>query len=439
MKNVRRGMGFGRGIGYYNIAPMDSHIHRLSAKGVKTYQKGSMPIQNTASIKATAMVGDGKTPNKYFVTIGEDYYYYDEETGSYNWVSDKYSGYDFKGKTMKVFDTYEEAKEYADSLALNSLVDGVKVKCVQIEDRLTGQVYERTQKEEGGVLESSDIKFTKDTEAKKGVKSTIAKTRPKENPVNSKNLVNYIMEFEGGNPTSEDTMHLFSYLIKTGQAWTLQGMYGRTAKAMIDAGYLDKQGNILKELNLNAKGMAMYTPNKRVLMDEEGNEFSANAGDYWNLKPDQELKGLTLIENGKVIKEHPTKKDLVDEIYQAQGWQTKFLKSRTSLPKGKLYRITTEDGKDYIVNNKGLITQEYRYRKNPKDFSGQWALEGASDMYGRKVADWDELLKSPDTYLKTRGGLHIIDLDNGTTRTWGNKIRSVKDASYLKHLGKIGE
>ena len=237
-------MGFGRGIGYYNIAPMDSHIHRLSAKGVKTYQKGSMPIQNTASIKATAMVGDGKTPNKYFVTIGEDYYYYDEETGSYNWVSDKYSGYDFKGKTMKVFDTYEEAKEYADSLALNSLVDGVKVKCVQIEDRLTGQVYERTQKEEGGVLESSDIKFTKDTEAKKGVKSTIAKTRPKENPVNSKNLVNYIMEFEGGNPTSEDTMHLFSYLIKTGQAWTLQGMYGRTARDMIESGFIDKKGNI---------------------------------------------------------------------------------------------------------------------------------------------------------------------------------------------------
>lgn len=28
-------MGFGRGIGYYNIAPMDSHVHSLSAKGIK--------------------------------------------------------------------------------------------------------------------------------------------------------------------------------------------------------------------------------------------------------------------------------------------------------------------------------------------------------------------------------------------------------------------
>jgi hypothetical protein len=33
---MRRGMGFGRGCGYYNMAPMDSHIHSLSAKGVKT-------------------------------------------------------------------------------------------------------------------------------------------------------------------------------------------------------------------------------------------------------------------------------------------------------------------------------------------------------------------------------------------------------------------
>jgi len=33
--NQRRGMGIGRGVGYYNIAPMDSHIHSLSARGVK--------------------------------------------------------------------------------------------------------------------------------------------------------------------------------------------------------------------------------------------------------------------------------------------------------------------------------------------------------------------------------------------------------------------
>jgi len=36
MKNTRRGLGKGLGTGYKNLAPMDSHIHSLSAKGVKS-------------------------------------------------------------------------------------------------------------------------------------------------------------------------------------------------------------------------------------------------------------------------------------------------------------------------------------------------------------------------------------------------------------------
>lgn len=37
---MRKGLGKGTGkIGYYNLAPMDSHIHSLSAKGVVTYKK----------------------------------------------------------------------------------------------------------------------------------------------------------------------------------------------------------------------------------------------------------------------------------------------------------------------------------------------------------------------------------------------------------------
>jgi len=43
MKNTRRGLGKGLGTGYKNLAPMDSHIHSLSAKGVKTY--GLLPIR----------------------------------------------------------------------------------------------------------------------------------------------------------------------------------------------------------------------------------------------------------------------------------------------------------------------------------------------------------------------------------------------------------
>jgi hypothetical protein len=65
--------------------------------------------------------------------------------------------------------------------------------------------------------------------------------------VNESNLVNFIMDFEIGGMSKENILNLFSYLIKTGQAWTLQGSYGRFAKALIEGGYIDGQGKILKE------------------------------------------------------------------------------------------------------------------------------------------------------------------------------------------------
>jgi uncharacterized Zn finger protein (UPF0148 family) len=53
MKNTRKGMGRGLGCGYKNIAPMDAHIHSLSAKGLKTQSvlkkynpKGKMMLFN---------------------------------------------------------------------------------------------------------------------------------------------------------------------------------------------------------------------------------------------------------------------------------------------------------------------------------------------------------------------------------------------------------
>jgi len=62
--------------------------------------------------------------------------------------------------------------------------------------------------------------------------------------VNSGNLLDYILEFEGGEISQEDTVELFSHLVETGQCWTLQGMYGRAACSLIEAGVLDKKGKI---------------------------------------------------------------------------------------------------------------------------------------------------------------------------------------------------
>lgn len=59
-------------------------------------------------------------------------------------------------------------------------------------------------------------------------------------------LVGQIMAYEEGELSTEDTLNLFSHLIKSGKAWSLQGSYGRTATALINAGYIDKTGKILK-------------------------------------------------------------------------------------------------------------------------------------------------------------------------------------------------
>jgi hypothetical protein len=50
-------------------------------------------------------------------------------------------------------------------------------------------------------------------------------------------LFEMMMEFEEGNLSDAETVDLFQALIDNGMAWTLQGFYGRTAKALIDQGF----------------------------------------------------------------------------------------------------------------------------------------------------------------------------------------------------------
>ena len=62
--------------------------------------------------------------------------------------------------------------------------------------------------------------------------------------VTERNLVEYLIEFEGGGLELTETIELFSHLVSTGNAWTLQGVYGRTAARLIELGYLNEQGLI---------------------------------------------------------------------------------------------------------------------------------------------------------------------------------------------------
>lgn len=51
-------------------------------------------------------------------------------------------------------------------------------------------------------------------------------------------LVGAIIDFENGDLDDDATIELFQHLVDTGQAWTLQGSYGRAARALIDQGYV---------------------------------------------------------------------------------------------------------------------------------------------------------------------------------------------------------
>ena len=60
--------------------------------------------------------------------------------------------------------------------------------------------------------------------------------------VNDENRVDYIMEYESGDISDIDMLHLFANLIETGMAWSLQGHYGRNAQAFIEQDWIDNKG-----------------------------------------------------------------------------------------------------------------------------------------------------------------------------------------------------
>lgn len=85
---------------------------------------------------------------------------------------------------------------------------------------------------------------------------------------NSNDIVGKIMRWEEGEMTDDETIDFFSELITTGQINGLQGVYGRTAQSLIDAGYLDRSGKVLMhtggemdESNINSVTEEVVMPN----------------------------------------------------------------------------------------------------------------------------------------------------------------------------------
>lgn len=54
--------------------------------------------------------------------------------------------------------------------------------------------------------------------------------------------IDKIMAFENGDMTEDELVEFFQGLVNTGMAWKLQGTYGRTAAALIEAGLIDCGG-----------------------------------------------------------------------------------------------------------------------------------------------------------------------------------------------------
>lgn len=59
-------------------------------------------------------------------------------------------------------------------------------------------------------------------------------------------LTGAIIDFEAGELDKAGVLNLFSHLIKTGMAWTLQGSYGRMAASLIESGHISRTGDILE-------------------------------------------------------------------------------------------------------------------------------------------------------------------------------------------------
>ena len=121
---------------------------------------------------STKQIGDGKLPNKYWVSISNDYLVYNEEVKAYDWISDK-NLFKANGDTLGVFKTFVDALQFAEELPFGEKFDGIRINMWSIEDRISGQIAERVKffNPEIGLMceqQHDDTEFTRKTMAKKG-------------------------------------------------------------------------------------------------------------------------------------------------------------------------------------------------------------------------------------------------------------------------------
>jgi hypothetical protein len=127
----------------------------------------------------TKMIGDGKLPNRYWISIHEDYYI--NRGGSLDWASEV-KKLKTNSRTVAISNKYHKAKEFIVNEFIQYAVDknargdkekifGLAPKGITIEDRLSGELYDYTLEEVSKLeaFEREDIRFTKEELGKKGI------------------------------------------------------------------------------------------------------------------------------------------------------------------------------------------------------------------------------------------------------------------------------
>ena len=64
--------------------------------------------------------------------------------------------------------------------------------------------------------------------------------------------VDRIIRYEAGEMDSDEIKDLFQDLVISGEAWILQGHYGRAAKAMLDAGLIKYHDQYFADLGVES-------------------------------------------------------------------------------------------------------------------------------------------------------------------------------------------
>jgi hypothetical protein len=121
-------------------------------------------------------IGDGQFPNQFWVALSNDYQYFHDDN-MVDWIGDLLPSFKSKGRTIrKPFKTYKAAREFCGGLVLGE-VNGEKfiVNRITIEDRLSGELYQKTRTFYPDTAEIEDdetsyLKFTREKMAAHGQK-----------------------------------------------------------------------------------------------------------------------------------------------------------------------------------------------------------------------------------------------------------------------------